>query len=121
VTFQVRTKGSYDSGSDGDASYSPWSDSVTVTFKSKPVATITAPAHGSTLTQAALTVVLGFSQPESATFVNATIGLYQGATLLEEIVSTTLAGTLFATRVADGSSYTVKAVVKDSNGLNSTQ
>lgn len=121
VTFQVRTKGSYDSGSDGDASYSPWSDSVTVTFKTKPVVTITAPAAASTLTQATLTVVLGFSQAESATFVQATIGLYQGTTLLEEIVSTTLAGTLFTTRVADLGSYTVKAVVRDSNGLNSAQ
>jgi hypothetical protein len=121
VTFQVRTKGAYDAGSDADASYSPWSDSVTVTFKTKPVATITSPANASVVTTAALTVVLGFSQAESATFVNATIGLYQGATLLEEIVSTTLAGTLFATRVADGGSYTVKAVVKDSNGLNSAQ
>lgn len=121
VTFQVRTKGSYDSGSDGDASYSPWSDSVTVTFKTKPVVTITAPANASTLTQAALTVVLGFTQAEAATFVNATIGLYQGATLLEEIVSTTLAGTLFTTRVADGVSYTVKATARDSNGLVSSQ
>lgn len=121
VTFQVRTKGAYDSGSDGDASYSPWSDSVTVTFKSKPVATITAPANSSTVTTAALNVVLGFTQAEAATFVNATIGLYQGATLLEEITSTTLAGTAFATRLADGGSYTVKSVVKDSNGLSSSQ
>ncbi len=121
VTFEVRTKGAYDSGSDGDASYSPWSDPVTVTFKTKPVATITSPANSSTVTTAALTVVLGFSQAEAATFVNATIGLYDGATLLEEIVSTTLAGTLFATRLADGVSYTVKAVIKDSNGLNSAQ
>lgn len=121
VTFQVRTKGAYDSGSDGDASYSPWSDSVTVTFKTKPVASITSPSNGSTVTTAALAVVLGFTQAEAATFVNATIGLYQGATLLEEIVSTTLAGTAFTTRLADGVSYTVKAVVKDSNGLNSAQ
>lgn len=121
VTFQVRTKGSYDSGADGDASYSPWSDSVTVTFKTKPVATITTPANASTVTTAALNVVLGFSQAEAATFVNATVGLYQGVTLLEEIVSTTLAGTAFATRLADGGSYTVKAVVRDSNGLDSSQ
>lgn len=121
VTFQVRTKGAYDSGSDGDASYSPWSDSVTVTFKTKPVATITSPANSSTVTTAALNVVLGFSQAEAATFVSATIGLYQGATLLEERVSTTLAGTLFDTRLADGVSYSVKATVTDSNGLTSSQ
>jgi hypothetical protein len=123
VTFQVRTKGGYDSGSDGDASYSPWSDSVTVTFKTKPVATITTPANASTYTQAALTVVLGFSQAEAATFVSATIGLYAagGVTLLEEKVSNTLAGTLFTTRLADGTSYVIKATVTDSNGITSSQ
>lgn len=121
VTFQVRTKGAYDSGSDGDASYSPWSDSVTTTFKTKPVATITSPANASVYTQAALLVALGFSQAEAATFVSATIGLYSGATLLEQKVSTSLAGTAFTTRVADGGSYTVKATVTDSNGLTSTQ
>lgn len=121
VLFQVRSKGAYDSGSDGDASYSPWSDSVTVTFKTKPTVTITAPANSSTYTEATLNVVLGFSQPESATFVAATIGLYSGATLLEEIVSTTLAGTTFITRLADGGSYSVKATVTDSNGLVSSQ
>ena len=122
VTFQVRTKGAYDSGSDGDASYSPWSDSVTVTFKSKPVATITSPANASTYTEAELLVVLGFSQAESATFVSATIGLYDDAdVLLEQKVSTTLAGTLFDTRVLDGVDYKVKATVTDSNGLTSSQ
>lgn len=123
VTFQVRTKGDYDSGADGDASYSPWSDSVTVTFKTKPVATITTPANSSTYVQAALTAAIGFSQAESATFVSATIGLYAsgGVTLLEEIVSTTLAGTLFATRLADGTSYVLKATVTDSNGITSAQ
>lgn len=119
VTFQVRTKGAYDSGSDGDASYSPWSDSVTVTFKTKPVVTIPSPANASTQTQAALTVVLGFTQAEAATFVSALIGLYQGATLLEEKASTTLAGTAFDTRLADGTSYSIKATVTDSNGLTS--
>lgn len=123
VTFQVRTKGDYDSGADGDASYSPWSDPVTVTFKTKPVVTIPTPANSSTYTQAALTVALGFSQAEAATFVSARIGLYAsgGVTLLEEIISTTLAGTLFTTRLADGTGYVVKATVTDSNGLTSSQ
>lgn len=122
VTFQVRTKGAYDSGSDGDASYSPWSDSVAVTFKSKPTASITSPANASTYTEAELLVALGFSQAEGATFVSATIGLYDADDeLLEQRVSTTLAGTLFDTRVVDGESYTVRAVVTDSNGLASAQ
>jgi hypothetical protein len=120
VTFEVRTKGSYDSGADGDASYSPWSDPVTVTFKTKPVVTIVTPADSSTYTHATLSVELGFTQAESATFVRATIGLYSGATLLEEIVSNTLPATVFSTRVADGGSYTVKATVLDSNGITSS-
>lgn len=123
VTFQVRTKGAYDAGSDADASYSPWSDSVTVTFKTKPVATITTPANASTYTQATLIAVLGFSQAEAATFVSATIGLYAsgGVTLIEEITSNTLAGTQFTTRLADGTSYVLKATVTDSNGITSSQ
>lgn len=122
VAFQVRTKGGYDSGSDGDASYSPWSDSISVTFKTKPATTITAPVTGSTYVQAALTVVLGFSQAEGASFVSAKIGLYaSGGALIEEIISNTLAGTTFTNRVANGSSYTVKATVADSNGVTSSQ
>lgn len=121
VTFQVRTKGGYDSGGDGDASYSPWSDSITVTFKTKPATAILSPANASTYVQAALTVGLSFTQAEAATFVSATIELWQAGLLLESINSTTLAGTLFATRVANGGTYTVKATVKDSNGLVSSQ
>ena len=119
VTFQVRTKGSYDSGSDGDASYSPWSDSETVTFKTKPVATITTPADSSTWEQAELDVALGFSQAESASFVQATIQLFEGATLLETRVSTTLASTVLETQVDDGGSYMLSVTVLDSNGLTS--
>jgi hypothetical protein len=122
VTFQVRTKGAYDSGADGDASYSPWSDSVTVTFKTKPVATITSPADTSTVTEAELTAVLGFAQAEAATFVSADLRLYDDtAALLEQRTSTTLAGTLFDTRLVDGESYTLTVTVTDSNGLVSAE
>lgn len=117
VTFQVRTKGAYDSGADGDASYSPWSDSVTVTFKTVPVATITAPANASVYTESALSVNLGFAQSEAATFVKAQLELLQGATLLEAKETVTLLGTVMATPVANGGAYTIRARVLDSNGI----
>jgi len=121
LTVRVRTWGSATSGGSGGTGASPWSSLQTLTFKSRPVASIISPAASSVQTQAALAVQLGFSQAEAATFVSATIGLYQGATLLEEKVSTTLSSTAFSTRLADGGSYSVRATVKDSNGLTSAQ
>lgn len=121
VTFQVRTKGGYDDGADGDSAYSPWSDPVTVTFKTRPVATITSPADSSTVEAASVSAVLGFAQAEGATFVNATLRLYAGATLLEERTTTTLAGTPLQTRLEDGATYTLTARVRDSNGLLSSE
>lgn len=121
LTLRVRTWGQATTGGSEGTGASPWSDQVTVTFKTRPVASITSPANAGTYTQAALDVHLGFSQAEAALFVSATIELFQGAVLLESRVSTTLASTVLATRVADGSSYTVKVVVRDSNGLVSDQ
>lgn len=121
VMIQVRTKGLYDSGSDGDASYSPWSDAVAVTFKTHPTMTITGPANASTYGMSALTVVLGFSQPEAATFVSAVVELWNGGVLIESKPTTTLAGTLMATKVANGQSYTLKVIGTDSNGVASPQ
>lgn len=117
VTFQVRTKGAYDSGADGDASYSPWSDSATVTFKTAPVAVITSPADASSYTDATLRVTVGFSQAEAATFVKAQLELLQGATLLESLESVVLVGITLATPVENGASYTIRARVQDSNGV----
>ena len=121
LTVRVRTWGQATTGGSDTTGASPYSTTDVVTFKTLPVATITTPADTVTFTQATLTVVLGFSQAESASFVRATIGLYQGTTLLEQVVSTTAGGTTLATKVADGVSYTVKATVLDSNGLNSSQ
>lgn len=121
VTIRVRTWGDASTGGSDGAGGSPWSATKLMTFKTRPVVTITNPANASTYTQATLVVALGFSQAEAATFVQATIGLYSGATLLESIDSTTLAGTTFATRVADGGSYSVKATAIDSNGLVTAQ
>ncbi|WP_146072849.1 hypothetical protein [Cryobacterium sp. Y62] len=121
VTVRVRTWGSATSGGPDDTGVSPWSTTETVTFKTLPVASITSPADSSTATRARLTVVLGFTQAESASFVRATIGLYRGGELLEEVVSTTLGGTRLVTKVRDDATYTVKATVLDSNGLNSSQ
>lgn len=120
VTFQVRTKGQYDSGSDGDASYSAWSDAQTVTFKTAPVATITAPADASTVTQAELVVTVGFSQAEGATFVQATAVLNDGVDDLETVVSGSQTLT-FETPVENGGAYTVTVTVLDSNGVTSAE
>lgn len=117
VTFQVRTKGQYDSGSDGDASYSPWSDSVTVTFKTVPVTTITTPANASVDNDSTLVAVLGFSQAEGATFVKAQFEVVHAAVVIETKESVTQAGTTMATVLQNGESYTLRARSQDSNGL----
>lgn len=117
VTFQVRTKGAYDAGADADASYSPWSDSLLVTFKSLPTTAITTPANGSTLNDATLRVTVSFAQAEAATFVKTQLELLQGATLLETLESVNQVGITMATPVQNGLSYTVRARVQDSNGL----
>lgn len=120
VTFQVRTKGQYDSGSDGDASYSPWSDAQTVTFKTAPVATITSPADASTYEQAELVVTVGFAQAEGATFVQATAVLNDGVDDLETVVSGSQT-LVFETPVENGGAYTVTVTVLDSNGVTSAE
>lgn len=121
LTIRVRTWGLATTGGSDGTGASPWSSTSAVTFKTVPVATITSPANASVYAQAALAVQLGFSQAESATFVSAVIGLYSGVTLLEQITSTTVSSTAFVTPVANGSSYTVKATVTDSNGLTCSQ
>jgi hypothetical protein len=118
LTVRVRTWGQAATGGSDGTGASPWSDQTTVTFKTRPVVTITGPLDASTYERAALTVNLGFSQAEAATFVNATIKLYDGVgALLETRVSTTRAATLLDTAVDNGSSYTIKVTVIDSNGL----
>lgn len=118
ITFQVRTKGAYDSGSDGDASYSPWSDSVAVTFKTAPTTSITAPATGSTYTGAQLVADVGFAQAEGATFVKTRMQLQDSdGVTIEQFDSTARTGVTFDTTLLNGGSYTVRARVQDSNGL----
>lgn len=119
LTLRVRTWGQATTGGSDGAGASPWSDLAAVTFKTRPVVTITGPVDAGTYEQAALNVQLGFAQAEGATFVSASIGLYEGATLLEQLASTTLASTVMTTRVANGGAYTVKVTVLDSNGLTS--
>ncbi len=120
LTVRVRTWGEATTGGSDGTGASPWSVSDSVTFKTRPVATIVAPAHSSTWEQTALIVELGFSQAEAATFVNATIVLSEGATVLESRLSTTLSATLMETGVEDGVEYTLSVTVLDSNGLRSS-
>jgi len=118
LTIRVRTWGEATTGGSEGTGASPWSDQKTVTFKTRPVVTITSPADSSTYSQAALIVELGYSQAESATFVNATINLYSGVgALLETLVSATRSATLLDTPVDNGESYKLKVTVVDSNGL----
>lgn len=119
LTVQVRTWGEATTGGADTTGASAWSDSDTVTFKTLPVVTITSPAHSSEWDEAALTVALGFSQAESASFVQATIVLSQGGSTLETNVSSTLASTLLDTEVDDGGTYSLSVTVLDSNGLTS--
>lgn len=117
VTFQVRTKGTYDSGSDGDASYSPWSDSAVVTFKSLPSTSIVSPATSSTISESTIKVTVGFSQAEAATFVKAQLELVQAGATIETAESVNQVGIALATTAQNGSTYTIQARVQDSNGL----
>lgn len=117
LTWRVRTWGQATTGGSDGTGASPWSDQATVTFKTRPVVTIVAPTDEAVVGQATLNVQLGFSQVEGAAFVAATLQLYSGATLVEQLDSTTLASTVMATRVANGGTYTVKVSARDSNGL----
>lgn len=117
LSMRVRTWGSATTGGSEGTGASPYSDVKTVTYKTIPVATITEPAEAATLNDATLRVTVGFSQPEAATFVKAELELLEGATLLEVLESTILVGITMATPVQNGTSYTIRARVQDSNGL----
>lgn len=117
LTTRVRTWGQATTGGAETTGASPWSDLTAVTFKTLPVATITSPANLSTISEATVRVTVGFTQAEAATFNRASIQLLQGATLLEELDSTVQTGIQLSTVAANGVSYTLRARVRDSNGL----
>ncbi len=120
VQMRVRTWGQATTGGSDGTGASPWSDVKTVTFKTRPVATITAPANGATLNDSTVRVNLTFSQAEGATFVKAELKLNQttgGTVLLETLETTQLIGTKFATPVDNATAYNVQARVLDSNGI----
>lgn len=119
VMVRVRTWGSATTGGSDGTGASPFSTTKTVTFKTAPVASIVSPASGAVLTGSSLTVVLGFSQAEGATAVSATIVLKDAGTVVETVTTMTLAGTLMATRLADGGSYSLSVTVLDSDGMTS--
>lgn len=117
LTTRVRTWGQATTGGSDGTGASPWSDLRTVTFKTIPTTSVTAPANGSNYTDATVRANIGFAQTEGATFVQAQLELLQGANLLEELVSNNRVGITFATPVQNGLPYTVRARVQDSNGL----
>ena len=117
LSVRVRTWGQATTGGSEGTGASPWSDVKTVTFKTAPSTTITVPVNGGTVTDSTARVTLTFTQPESATFVSAQLELLQGAVLVETLNSSILTGITLQTVVADGVTYTVRARVRDSNGL----
>lgn len=117
LTMRVRTWGSATTGGADGTGASAWSDLNTVTFKTIPVAAITVPATGATLSTSAMKVTLTFTQAESATFVTSQLQLLEGSTLRETLNSNVLVGIKMATVLNNGSTYSVKARVQDSNGL----
>ena len=121
LTTRVRTWGSATTGGSDGTGASPWSATRTVTYKTVPTATVTAPANGGTINDATIRATVGFAQPEGATFVKASLELWQGGALIETLDSNIQVGITFATQAQNGLSYTVKAKVQDSNGLWSAQ
>lgn len=116
-TFQVRTWGAATTaGSDGTGA-SPWSNPKTVTFKTEPVATIVDPADGSETNDSSISIDLGFTQAEGATFVKAQLELYTDELLLEQDETVALTDNLLGTVLDNNTNYTVRARVQDSNGL----
>jgi len=117
LTVRVRTWGQATTGGFGGSGGSTWSEQDSITFKSAPVVTIQSP--GTVVNQSALHVVLGFSQAQGATPVQAQINLRKGSTNIETVRTTTLPGTDFTTRLEDGATYQLTVFAIDSNGLSS--
>lgn len=117
LQVQVRTWGSATTGGSEGTGASPWSDTTTQTYKSLPVASVVSPTNAQVVNEATLRTTLGFSQAEAATFVRAELELLSGATLLETLESANLVGITFDTPGQNGTSYTIRARMQDSNGL----
>jgi hypothetical protein len=120
LTVRVRTWGQATTGGSDGAGGSPWSALQTVTFKTKPTLSITAPTSAG-ITIANLLVTLAFAQAEGATFVSAALTLLQGATVLETVNTTTPSNIPFNTQLQNATTYTVQAVATGSNGLQTAQ
>lgn len=117
VQWRVRTWGEATTGGSDGTGASPWSDIKTVTFKTRPTVSITSPVDSSTVHDATLRVNLSFSQAESASFVSATLELVHSSVVIETKSTTLLIGTTLATPVENGETYTIRARVRDSNGI----
>jgi len=117
LTTRVRTWGSATTGGSDGAGGSPWSDLVVITYKTAPVASITAPEDGDTLSAATLVASVGFDQSEDATFVGATLELSSDGSVLETLNTSIQQGITLNTQLQDDTDYTLRAQVQDSNGL----
>jgi hypothetical protein len=117
LSTRVRTWGSANTGGSEGTGASPWSNTRSVTFKTAPTTTVTAPAPGSTINDSNIRVSLGFTQPEGAKFVKAEVSLFRNGALLEKVTSGNQVGISLDTVAKNGQSYTVQARAQDSNGI----
>lgn len=112
IEWQVRTWGQ-------NATAGPWSASGTLTLSSRPTATITSPADGVAWDSARLRLDWTYGDAEGQVQTGWKVNLYDGdGAVLETLTGAD--GTTevrFATRLADGGTYSVDVTVRDSTGL----
>jgi hypothetical protein len=112
IEWQVRTWGQH-------ATASAWSASGTLTLSTRPVATITGPTEATPWDSARVRLDWTYGDAEGQVQTAWKANLYAGdGSVLESLAgadSTT--SVRFATRVADGGTYSVDVVVRDSTGL----
>jgi hypothetical protein len=112
IEWQVRTWGQH-------ATASAWSASGTLTLSTRPTATITEPADGVAWDSARIRVSWTYGDAEGQAQTAWKANLYAGdGSILESLAGADNTTTVyFATRLADGGSYSVDVSVRDSTGL----
>jgi len=111
--WQVQTWGA-------DPDPSGWSDEASFIANTKPEMAITYPENESTISESELTVTWDFSDIDSDTQSQYSVGLYtaDGLTLLENISGYGTDGSVTFEKVLEnGESYQVRGLVADSSGL----
>jgi hypothetical protein len=112
IEWQVRTWGQH-------ATASAWSASGTLTLSTRPTATVTLPADGVPWDSSRVRVEWAYfdAEGQGQTAWKATLYAEDGSALETKAGADSATSTIFATRVADGASYSVTVEVRDSTGL----